>query len=148
MATLNEFPKIMDHAREDLCATVSGRFSPEDWQSILTLAEQKLAANSLSAADEIRAWQAVVLDFHQNAYWGFQPNYVKPKVKKTEKNFGIRFIVVTFLTFTFTKIALVWTGQIYTNSDDPVDKYIFLSVIVLVICNFTYLLWKTRHHKD
>jgi len=154
MSTLNEFPKIMRQAREDLCATVSGRFSPQDWESILTLAQQKLLAQFADPApsrdEELRVWQAVILDFNRNSYWGFEPNYKEPKKPKAGRtdNLGVRFIVFTFLSFTLTLMAVVWTGQIYTTSDEALDAYIFFFVLSLVVANFAFLLWKTRNYRD
>jgi hypothetical protein len=141
---------LLSSAKEDLTGHISGRFSPEDWQKILRLAEQKLTEYkaSLTAADEREAWQAVVRDFHQNACWGFVPNYRPPRLKRKPVNLGIKFIIMAMMTMTVTKVAVVWLGQLQTYSDEPMDKWIFYAVVAVVVAGFGRFLWKNRHHRD
>lgn len=146
---MNQFPEIMKNAREDLGATVSGRFSPTDWEQILVRAHalwrEQLA---LVNGDELKAWHAVVLDFHRNRQWGFQANYKEPARSRKEMNLGVKFIWITFQTFVITKIAVVWLGQIYARSQDPVDGILLYFVIALVLANFGWFLWRHRGHQD
>jgi|GEM_PF-5413435 len=148
MDTLNEFPKVMDEARVDLAGNVAGKFSPDDWQRILTEAKTRLAQHQAAGNDETSAWRNVILDFHREKYWGFVPDWRPPLKKKNESNLGVRFIWMTFSAFIVTKIAVVWLGQIYTRSDDPIDAYLFFASIALVIFNFGFFLWSTRKYKD
>lgn len=148
MDTLNEFPKIMDEARVDLAGNVAGKFSPDDWQRILTEAKIRLNQHQAAGEDEISAWRNVILDFRREKYWGFVPDWRPPPKQKNESNLGVRFIWMTFSAFIVTKIAVVWLGQIYTRSDDPIDAYLFFASIALVIFNFGFFLWSTRKYKD
>ncbi|MBX3022223.1 MAG: hypothetical protein KF799_11165 [Bdellovibrionales bacterium] len=148
MSTLKQFPEIMRHAHQDLGATVSGRFSPEDWQKILERAEAKWRA-ALETAEagesDLTAWQAVIRDFHRERYWGYQPNYQPPKAKG---NLGTSFIWVGFITFTLVNMSLAWLGQRYTTSDEPRDGYIFFAVLAFWLIAFAAFLWRQRKHRD
>ena len=148
MNSMNEFPKIMENARIDLGGNFSGEFSPEDWQKILAQAEARWNALKLESTSEQEAWQSVVREFHTQGRWGFRPNYVAPKAKAKEMSLGVRLVIMTFISFTITEIAVVWLGQIYTFSDEPRDKWLFLLAVALVMANVVYFLWRTRKHQD
>lgn len=144
---MNNFPDIMRQAKEDLGGSVSGHFSPEDWQQILLKAERDLQQkkNALNG-DETEAWQDVIRDFHQQNFWGFTPNYRPPPRPKKKGNLGVAFIWMAFQTFVITKIAVLWIGQTYARSQDPHDFWLLCLVISLVVANFAYFLWKNRNH--
>jgi len=133
------YPIVMTNAAEDLTATIEGRFSPDDWEKILKRARATL--------DDGRTWPDVIRDFHQTRYWGFVPNYRRPKIKKP-KNLGMQFIWMTFASLTIMKVAVLWFGQIYSRSDDPSDKWIFFAVLSLIVGNIVFFLWRSRHHVD
>lgn len=150
METLNEFPEIMGHAREDLGGNVGGKFSPENWDRILNEARERFLRHRALVNNDLAAWTEVVREFHRERYWGYSPNWRPPPKdkKKKQTNMGVSFIWMTFTAFIVTKISVVWLGQIYTRSDDPVDKWLFFGAIALTIANFAYFLWRSRHHKD
>ena len=143
---------IIPHsAGTDLSGNISGRFSPDDWQSILAQAEERLKRklDEAGTPDRDRLWSEVVREFHTQSYWGYTPNYRDARApKKTDSNIGVSLIVLAFLTFTFALMAAVWVGQIYTFSDDPNDKYRFFAVLVVVLMGFVAFLWRNRNFKD
>lgn len=149
MNSLSEFPEIMAQAREDLCGNMTGRFSPENWDMILREAHLRLR-KSLAAGNQGReAWQNVIREFHQESFWGFSPNWRPPAQQKPKKrNLGFSFVWMIFSTFVITLMAVVWLGQIYTITGDPKDAYFFFASIVLVLFNFGYFLWQSRHYVD
>lgn len=138
--------QIPENARVDLGATVEGRFSPEDWEKIFGLAEDKWRAHS-SRQDETEAWKEVVRDFHVSRYWGFTPNY-RPKKERKPISLGIQFIWIAFNSFTITEMAITWLGDIYTRSDEPKDAWIFYSVLLLLVGNIVFFLWRNRAYTD
>ncbi len=138
---------IMANARVDLASTTGGNFSPDDWEKILERARTQLLEKSRSA-DETTAWQQVVRDFHASRYWGFNPNYRKPKADPKKKNLGFQFIWLMFGSLTIMKVAVLWFGQIYSRSDESYDKWMFFIVLTLVIGNILYFLWRNRNHQD
>lgn len=151
MDSVKGFPDIMANAREDFTANVRGQFSPEDWQAILSRAHEKWVAQMATPGceSETAAWQAVVLDFYRNNQWGFDADYNPRKdPKRKKKNSPLHFILFLFLTFTFTKIAVVWSGQIYTFSDEPWDAYVFYTVLAVVFLNLVFFLWRNWNHED
>lgn len=148
MSTLNEFPKIMAQAREDLSANVRGRFSPEDWERILVRARGLWEEACGREADEKRAWESVIVDFYRNDYWGFQPNYQPARDPNVRKSAGKSFLGILFFTFTFTIMAVVWLGQRYTAGDEPHDTYYFIAALLVAVLNYGFFLWRHRNHQD
>lgn len=146
METTLALPEIMKHAHEDLMGNVSGRFSPEDWGLILDRASEHLAAFQRSGLSEQEAWKEVIRQFHREHYWGFQPDYIAPRPR--DNNMGIRFILMTVLTFIFSLIAVVWLGQAYTASLEFEDGRNLVLAIALILGNFGLFLWYHRQHKD
>jgi hypothetical protein len=140
---MSSYPSLMANAREDLAATIDGRFSPEDWEKILHKAKAQLEAGGGNLA----AWQNVIRDFHREKYWGFVANY-RPAKTKRKKNLGFQLIWLTFNSLTTMKVAVLWFGQIYSRSDEPTDKWIFLGVIALALGNILFFLWSNRHYED
>ncbi len=139
MAELNEFPEIMGHAQEDLAGNIHGQFSPEDWALILARAAAQLKA---AGRQDHAAWVEVIRDFHRENYWGFSPDYKKPKIKRDDENLGVRLIWYTFRSLTLTKIAVVWFGALYTQSDEPIYKWLFIGAIALSLTNYGIFLWR------
>ena len=146
METTVILPKIMRRAREDLMGNASGDFSPEDWALVLQLANERLAAFQGAGLSEDSAWAEVIREFHRERYWGYRPDYKAPRVR--DSNMGIRFILMTGLTFIFSIIAVVWLGQIYTSSGEFEDGRNLVVAIVLILCNFGFFLWYHRQHED
>jgi hypothetical protein len=140
--TATSRPTLMDNAKEDLAGTVEGKFSPEDWEKILGKAQNLLGTGGLEA------WREVIRDFHRNRYWGFVPNYREPRKKEVSKNLGFQFIWMTFGSLTIFKVAVLWFGQIYSRSDDPLDKWLFFGCLALVLGNIAFFLWRNRNHVD
>ena len=141
--------EIMKNAYEDLSATVEGRFSPEDWASILTKAEHRLTELELekSGWSESERWHEVMREFRRERYWGYRPTYRAPRIKK-KSNLGYSFIWITFNTLTTMKVAVLWFGQIYSRSDEPKDKWIFFLLLIFCVGNFVFFLWRNRNHVD
>jgi hypothetical protein len=146
MTDMHKFPQVMQQAHEDLLGNVSGRFSPEDWVKILTIAQTRWSERHLKLGEQ-EAWASVIRDFHHESYWGFTPNYHKPKTKKPV-NLGVHFIGFTFLTFTMVLMTVAWLGQIYTHSDEASDKWIFFLVLSAAVGNIGLFLWWHRRHTD
>ncbi|NJL25406.1 MAG: hypothetical protein HC902_09665 [Calothrix sp. SM1_5_4] len=139
----------MKNAREDLAGSVSGRFSPEDWRAILIKAHEKwLRKRREEGMDAAQAWREVVLDFVHNDCWGFASDYRPSKDPGRRRNLGLSLLLRALFALTVTKIAIMWFGQIYSRSDDPQDGWIFFLVLLLVVGNFAYFLWRTRHYRD
>ncbi len=139
----------MKNAAVDLTSTINGRFAPADWQQILERAEQKFQYNLQAApeAGDVAAWQEVVRDFYLDHYWGFKPGYRAPKIAKP-RNLGVQFIWMAFNALCSIKVVVLWFGQIYSRSDEPFDKWIFLGLIFLVVSNFVFFLWRNHAHPD
>lgn len=129
----------MANAREDLAGNIGGAFSPEDWQKILARANQQLV---LSTKSPNEAWIEVIRDFHREKYWGFLPNYKKPKKKREDENLGVRFIWYSFRSFLLTKVAVLYFGARYSADYDPVYKWLFFGAIAFMIVNYGIFLWK------
>ena len=142
-------PEIMRQASVDLCATVEGRFSPDDWAQILTRAEvqwRKYLGHQ-GATAEVDAWQEVVREFHRERYWGYVPNFKPVKVKK-KPNLGVTMVLMVFNSMVTIKLFVLWFGQIYSRSDEPLDKWIFFAIVALVVANYGFFLWRNRAHVD
>lgn len=140
-------PQVMDNAHEDLLATVEGRFSPADWEKILSLAETKFCQARQFSENDLEAWKGVILDFHKNIFWNFKPDYRAPKQIK-KKNMGIQLVWITFNSFCTIKVLILWFGQIYSRSDNPVDKWIFFFVLAAALANIAFFLWRNRSYVD
>lgn len=138
---------VMKDAEIDLAGNISGRFSPENWKAILERAKATLEAQVRSGKPEGEAWTEVIREFHRDHYWGFEPNYHAPKLKK-KPNLGLGLIFILATSFTLVKIAIVWLGQIYTFSDEENDGRIFYVALVIVLANFAFFLWRFRRHTD
>lgn len=144
---LTKFPPVMANANIDLASTASGKFSPGDWERILDRAQAQWLENQRSM-DEATAWQTVVRDFHVQRYWGFRPNYRAPRAAKKKTNLGFQLIWLMFGSFTVMKVAVLWFGQIYSRSDESVDKWAFFAVLTFVIGNILWFLWRNRNYQD
>src|SRR4051812_30324869 len=122
MSSLNNLPTIMAEARVDLSANVSGQFSPQDWERILSTAHEKLVALRAQGLPELKAWERVILDFYRNRHWGYQANYRASRDSSLKKRgLGRGLIIMVVISMTVAKIALAWLGQRYTASDEPRD---------------------------
>jgi hypothetical protein len=139
------YPQVMAQAREDLAGNISGQFSPEDWEKILARAQELLSASS---KPEGEAWVDVIRDFHSQAYWGFVPNYKKPKAKAEERNLGVRFIWYTCRSFLLTKVAVLYFGARYSADYDPIYGWLFFASIAFMLTSYGVFLWRFRHRSD
>lgn len=148
MEIMNKFPLVMQNARTDLSANVSGQFSPNDWELILNRAFEKFKFQKTAIDDDLRAWQAVMLDFYHNNYWGFSPHYRPQKVKRARPNYALYFIAIGVFSMTALKMIVAWLGQIYTSSDSPRAGYIFYSVLAFIVMGFAFFLWQVRDYED
>lgn len=126
-------------AREDLAGNISGQFSPEDWERILARAQEQLAHST---------WPDVIRDFHRQRYWGFVPNYKKPKVKREPENLGRRFLWYITRSFLLTKTVVLYFGARWTAGYGPINGYIFFGAICFMLCSYGLFLWRFRHHRD
>jgi hypothetical protein len=129
----------MRNAREDLAGNVPGKFSPADWSKILVTAQEKVLASSLPRQE---AWIEVIRDFNRNRYWGFVPNYKKPKVPRHEQNLGKRFIWYSFRSFLITKVAVLYFGARYTIDLDPMYGWLFFGAIAFMLTNYGLFLYR------
>lgn len=146
METTEVLPQIMKQAHEDLMGNVSGDFSPEDWALVLRRANERLTSFRSKGLNDESAWAEVIREFHRERYWGYSPDYKAPSVR--DNNMGVRFILMTGLTFIFSLIAVVWLGQIYTASGEFEDGRNLVGAIVLILSNFGFFLWYHRQHED
>ncbi len=136
---------VMANAREDLAGNISGQFSPTDWDKILARAWEQLQN---SDKDAPQAWIEVIRDFHRHKYWGFVPNYQKPKVARKDENLGKRFIWYSFRSFLLTKLAVLYFGARYSADYDPVYGWLFLGTIVFMLTNYGIFLWRYGNSRD
>lgn len=140
------FPPIMANAKTDLAGNIDGQFSPEDWQKILSLASEQLKTSN---ASETEAWIEVIRDFHRNKYWGFVPNYKKPKTSVDEKNLGAKFIWFSFRSFLITKVVVLYAGARYTNDDsNPIWKYLFFGAFAFMLTAYGTFLYRYAGRKE
>lgn len=135
----------MAHAREDLAGNVAGDFSPEDWDQILARARELLES---SPHEPRTAWEEVIRSFHREKYWGFKPNYRKPRPKPEERNLGKRFIWYSFRSFLLTKVAVLYFGARYTLDYDPIYKWLFFGAIAFMLVNYGIFLWRYGRRKE
>ncbi|MGE3682810.1 MAG: hypothetical protein AB7G93_13880 [Bdellovibrionales bacterium] len=140
-----EVSRVMANARVDLAGNISGQFSPEDWEKILSIARHRLQS-ATTGLDE--AWVEVIRDFHREKYWGFIPNYKKPKMEREQQNLGVRFIWYSFRSFLITKVAVLWFGARYSADFDPIYKWLFFGAIGFMLCAYGSFLWKFRNRRD
>ncbi|MBX3021909.1 MAG: hypothetical protein KF799_09560 [Bdellovibrionales bacterium] len=146
MAQENELPPIMANAREDLAGSLGGDFSPGDWDKILAQAHEKL---SLSEKPPQEAWVDVIRDFHSQRYWGFTPDYVKPKPKPEDKVLGKRFIWYCFRSFLITKVVVLYFGARWSADQEPINGYIFFGAMIFMITSYGLFIWRySRGRKD
>lgn len=140
---------VIQDIRTDLTASVEGEFSSEDWGRIVELAHQKLrTAVAQSDIEPQVAWQNVVRDFYQSKFWGFKPGPRERRVRPA-MNLGVKFVLLGLNTMITFKIAVIWFGQKYTNSeDDPWALWIFVGVILLVLCNYGYFLYSATRSQS
>lgn len=140
MTSLDQNPEIMANAKIDLAGNISGDFSPQDWEKILIRASAQLKQSDKSEAE---AWVDIVRDFHKQRYWGFVPNYIKPKIKPEEENLGQRFIWYCFRSFLLTKIVVLYCGARYSADDpNPIYKWGFYGGLVFIVTAYGRFLWK------
>lgn len=143
---MNELPPIMANAKIDLAGNIHGQFSPEDWEKILSRARDRLAASSKT---ESQAWIEVIRDFHRNKYWGFVPNYKKPKEKIDDKNLGTKFIWFSFRSFLITKVVILYAGARYTIDDsNPIWKYLFFGAFAFMLTAYGTFLYRYAGRKE
>lgn len=140
----SNLPKIMTNANIDLAATSGGKFSPDNWERILTRAHAQLLENQ-KTLEEPEAWEAVVRDFHVNKNWGFQSNY---KAQPKKANLGFQLIWLTFASLTIVKVAIPWLGNIYTYQGTIGSKILFFGALALVVGNIIWFLWRNRNYQD
>lgn len=134
---------LMRNTREDL-KPQSGRFSPGDWEKILDEARGRLL-KKLEASPPAEAWSEVVREFHREKYWQFPTNYKKPK---REKNLGLTLVWLTFQSMTLTKVAILWFGQDYSNTDSELSKWLFFGVLFFIPANAFFFIWRWRKTKS
>jgi hypothetical protein len=140
--TQTAYPPIMANAREDLAGNVSGQFSPEDWDQILNRAVEQLSRSTKGPQE---AWVDVIRDFHRQRYWGFIPNYKKPKPTVDEQNLGKRFIWYSARSFLITKVAVLYFGARYCAGYDPINGWLFFGAMIFMVSNYGYFIY--RYHK-
>lgn len=139
-------PLIMANARDDLVGNVSGQFSPEDWEEILDEAERRLAT---SGKAEPEAWIDVIREFHRERYFGFVPNYSKPKEKAHEKNLGLKFLYFVTRSFLVTKVIVLYSGARWSADYEPFWGWIFFGAMTFMVCSYSLFLWRhARGRKD
>lgn len=139
-------PPNMANAKTDLAGNISGDFSPEDWEKILIRATNQMRA---STKPEAEAWIDVIRDFHRERYWGFNPDYKKPKIKPEEKNLGKRFIWYCFRSFLLTKVVILYCGARYSADDpNPIYTWLFFGGLAFIVIAYGRFLWKFRHWQD
>lgn len=139
MPQSDPLPAIMAEAKTDLAGNISGDFSPDDWAKILDRAHTQLKA---SAKSEAEAWTDVIRDFHREKYWGFIPNYVKPKSKPEEHNLGKKFIWFSFRSFLLTKTIILYCGARYVNDDpNPIYTWLFYGALVFIVFAYGRFIW-------
>lgn len=143
---MTQYPPIMANARVDLAGNIEGQFSPEDWEKILARAAEQLARSTAKTPEQ--AWVEVILDFHREKYWGFFPNYKKPKTSRDDENLGKRFIWYSMRSFLITKILVLWFGARYAADYDPVYKWLFFGAIAFMLLNYGYFLYRYGHRKE
>jgi hypothetical protein len=131
----NELSQITANAREDLCGNIEGEFSPEDWEKILARAHDLLRSSE-------KTWVDVIRDFHRERYWGFKPNYKRPKPNPHEENLGKRFIWYSFRSFLVTKVAVLYFGARWSADFDPVYGWLFFASIAFMLGNYGLFLWR------
>jgi hypothetical protein len=136
-----ELPSIMANAREDLAGNLGGHFSPDDWDKILAIAKERLQS---------KEWTDVIRDFHREKYWGFVPNFKKPKAKKEDENLGVRFIWYSARSFLLTKVAVLWFGALWTVYGDTFYKVGFFGALFFMLCSYGYFLYRygPKHDDD
>ena len=134
-----ELKSVMANARVDLAGNVEGQFSPDDWEKILSRAEALLLD---SAKDPAAAWMDVIRDFHAKSYWGFVPNYKKPKKRREDENLGKRFIWYSFRSFLITKVVILYCGARFSADYDPVYGWVFFGAIAFMITNYGLFLYR------
>lgn len=134
----------MANAREDLAGNIGGQFSPDDWEKILMRAHEQLRRSQKTHSEKTHedAWVDVIRDFHRERYWGFTPDYKKPKANREDENLGIRFIWYSFRSFLLTKVAVLYFGARYSADYDPVYKWLFFGAIAFMLVNYGIFLWR------
>jgi hypothetical protein len=144
----DEISALMKNAKDDLTASISGRFSPGDWEKILELAKIQLAQRRREQ-DGLEAWKETIRDFHRSAYWGFKPDYRPSRVaKKKNRGIAMGLVWMTFQSMVLTKVAVLWLGQNYSNGDDSLDKWLFFILLLLIPANGIFFIWRNRHYRD
>jgi hypothetical protein len=138
MGSQKEFPEIMREARVDLAGNVAGKFSPEDWDQILSRAREQLEASKLPPHE---AWTDVVRDFHRQQFWGFKPDFV-PSKNPDEENLGVRMLLYSARSFLLTKVSVVWFGALWAVYDEPLYKYAFFGSIIFMVAAYGWFLYR------
>ncbi|HMN69103.1 MAG TPA: hypothetical protein PKC28_11235 [Bdellovibrionales bacterium] len=105
--------------------------------------EQALARLRASNKPENEAWPEVIREFHRERYWGFIPDYKKPKKKSEDENLGTRFIWYSFRSFLLTKVVILYCGARYTAGDpNPIYKWLFFGAFAFMIAAYGRFLYK------
>jgi hypothetical protein len=139
------WPPIMANAQEDLAGNVSGQFSPEDWDKIRARAAELLRHSSKPPQE---AWVDVILAFQREKYWGFVPNYKKPKIRPEDKNLGVQFIWYCCRSFLITKVIVLYAGARFSLGHEPIWGWIFFAAVAFMVISYSRFLWKHRNRKD
>ncbi|MGE3388326.1 MAG: hypothetical protein AB7K41_16495, partial [Bdellovibrionales bacterium] len=149
--------QVMVDAKVDLTENAAARFSAAQITSILVEARQKLLAltqkDNLQTYDSIRAaWLMLVREFHQQNYWGLGPDFTaaepeKPVVdpKAEEQKAGRSFMRQTFISMVIMKGLLLYFGAYYSSFPGEGYGYGLITVIILTLCSYAYLIWRFRH---
>jgi hypothetical protein len=146
MAAKEKVIEILSNARVDLAGNVEGQFSPEDWDKILEIARARLEATD---QDLTMAWIEVIRSFTKEKFWGFVPNYKKPKVSRKDQNLGKRFIWYCFRSFLITKVIVLYCGARYSADDpNPIYKWLFFGGIAFMLTSYGVFLWRYGRQMD
>jgi hypothetical protein len=145
MISEEECSQVMANAREDLAGNIEGTFSPEDWEKIFARVREQLLR---SKKNKEEAWVDVIRDFHREKYWGFIPNYKKPKVKREDENLGKRFIWYCFRSFLLTKVLVLYCGARWSADYDPIYGWLFFGGIAFMLTNYGLFLWRYGNRPD
>ncbi len=91
----------------------------------------------------------MVRAFHREKYWGYVPNYKKPKVKREDESLGVRFILYSARSFLLTKVAVLWFGALWTVYGDTIYAVGFFGAMAFMLVAYgTFLYRYAGKHKE